>query len=112
MKFGILMELQTPRPWTPESELNSWQNGLEQLEVADRIGIDYLWQVEHHFLEEYSHSSAVRELPGRGQPAHQADASGVGRHPAAAADQPSGARGGAGRRAGPAEPGPRGIRHR
>ena len=58
MKFGILMELQTPRPWNPESELNAWQNGLEQLEVADRIGIDYLWQVEHHFLEEYSHSSA------------------------------------------------------
>jgi len=58
MKFGILMELQTPRPWSPDSELNSWQNGLEQLEVADRIGIDYLWQVEHHFLEEYSHSSA------------------------------------------------------
>src|SRR5271155_5169588 len=58
MKFGVLMELQTPRPWTAESELNSWQNGLEQLEVADRIGIDYLWQVEHHFLEEYSHSSA------------------------------------------------------
>ena len=58
MKFGVLMELQTPRPWTVESELNAWQQGLEQLEVADRVGIDYLWEVEHHFLEEYSHSSA------------------------------------------------------
>jgi alkanesulfonate monooxygenase SsuD/methylene tetrahydromethanopterin reductase-like flavin-dependent oxidoreductase (luciferase family) len=38
--------------------LNAWQQGLEQLEVADRVGIDYLWEVEHHFLEEYSHSSA------------------------------------------------------
>ena len=26
--------------------------------LADRLGIDYAWEVEHHFLEEYSHSSA------------------------------------------------------
>jgi alkanesulfonate monooxygenase SsuD/methylene tetrahydromethanopterin reductase-like flavin-dependent oxidoreductase (luciferase family) len=31
---------------------------LEQCELADRIGIDCVWLVEHHFLEEYSHSSA------------------------------------------------------
>jgi alkanesulfonate monooxygenase SsuD/methylene tetrahydromethanopterin reductase-like flavin-dependent oxidoreductase (luciferase family) len=31
---------------------------LEQIEYADRIGIDCAWLVEHHFLEEYSHSSA------------------------------------------------------
>ncbi len=29
-----------------------------QVELADRLGIDYAWEVEHHFLEEYSHSSA------------------------------------------------------
>jgi alkanesulfonate monooxygenase SsuD/methylene tetrahydromethanopterin reductase-like flavin-dependent oxidoreductase (luciferase family) len=28
------------------------------VELADRLGIDYVWEVEHHFLEEYSHSSA------------------------------------------------------
>ena len=62
MKFGILVELQTPKPWAPDSELKSWQNGLEQVETADRVGIDYLWQVEHHFLEEYSHSSAAESF--------------------------------------------------
>ena len=31
---------------------------LEQIELADRLGYDYAWEVEHHFLEEYSHSSA------------------------------------------------------
>jgi alkanesulfonate monooxygenase SsuD/methylene tetrahydromethanopterin reductase-like flavin-dependent oxidoreductase (luciferase family) len=31
---------------------------LEQIELADRIGIECVWVVEHHFLEEYSHSSA------------------------------------------------------
>jgi len=28
------------------------------VELADRLGIDSVWEVEHHFLEEYSHSSA------------------------------------------------------
>src|SRR6478752_3592262 len=36
MKFGIFYELQ----------------------LADRLGYDFAWEVEHHFLEEYSHSSA------------------------------------------------------
>jgi alkanesulfonate monooxygenase SsuD/methylene tetrahydromethanopterin reductase-like flavin-dependent oxidoreductase (luciferase family) len=34
------------------------KQALEQVELADRLGIDYVWEVEHHFLEEYSHSSA------------------------------------------------------
>ena len=33
-------------------------DALEQVELADRLGIDYVWEVEHHFLEEYSHSAA------------------------------------------------------
>jgi len=31
---------------------------VTQVELADRLGIDYAWAVEHHFLEEYSHCSA------------------------------------------------------
>ncbi len=58
MKFGLLGILQLPRPWQPDSELKLIQEALEQVELADRLGIEYLWQVEHHFLEEYSHSSA------------------------------------------------------
>src|SRR6202040_1670380 len=34
------------------------QDALDQVELADRLGIEYVWEVEHHFLEEYSHSSA------------------------------------------------------
>ena len=56
MKFGVFYELQLPRPWKPDSELNLYQNALTQIEVADRCGYDYAWEVEHHFLEEYSHS--------------------------------------------------------
>ncbi|HET8637696.1 MAG TPA: LLM class flavin-dependent oxidoreductase [Acidobacteriaceae bacterium] len=58
MKFGLFYEHQLPQPWEEGSELRLYQEALEQVELADRIGIDYVWEVEHHFLEEYSHSSA------------------------------------------------------
>jgi len=58
VKFGIFYEHQLPRPWDDESEYRLLQDALEQIEFADRIGIDYVWEVEHHYLEEYSHSSA------------------------------------------------------
>jgi alkanesulfonate monooxygenase SsuD/methylene tetrahydromethanopterin reductase-like flavin-dependent oxidoreductase (luciferase family) len=56
MKFGIFYELQLPRPWQDGDELKLYQDALTQLETADRLGYDYAWVVEHHFLEEYSHS--------------------------------------------------------
>src|SRR3954447_24425783 len=58
MKFGIFYEHQLPRPWHETSEQELIQNALEQVERADQLGIQYVWEVEHHFLEEYSHSSA------------------------------------------------------
>jgi alkanesulfonate monooxygenase SsuD/methylene tetrahydromethanopterin reductase-like flavin-dependent oxidoreductase (luciferase family) len=56
MKFGIFYELQLPKPWGPNDELNLYQNALNQVELADKLGYDYAWEVEHHFLDEYSHS--------------------------------------------------------
>jgi alkanesulfonate monooxygenase SsuD/methylene tetrahydromethanopterin reductase-like flavin-dependent oxidoreductase (luciferase family) len=58
VKFGIFYEHQLPRPWTDDSEYRLIQDALDQIEYADSLGIDYAWEVEHHFLEEYSHSSA------------------------------------------------------
>ena len=58
MRFGIFYEHQLPRPWSPDDEHRLLTDALEQVELADRVGIDYVWEVEHHFLEEYSHSSA------------------------------------------------------
>src|SRR5438128_510805 len=58
MRFGIFYEHQLPRPWAPDSEQRLFQDALTQVELADRLGIDHAWEVEHHFLEEYSHSSA------------------------------------------------------
>ena len=58
MKFGIFYEHQLPRPWGDGAEQRLFNEALEQVELADKLGIDFAWEVEHHFLEEYSHSSA------------------------------------------------------
>ncbi len=58
MRFGIFYEHQLPRPWDHGEERRLYLDALEQIEIADRVGFDHVWEVEHHFLEEYSHSSA------------------------------------------------------
>ncbi|HEY5155897.1 MAG TPA: LLM class flavin-dependent oxidoreductase, partial [Acidimicrobiales bacterium] len=58
MKFGIFYEHQLPRPWHEDSEQQLINDALDQIQFADELGIQYVWEVEHHFLEEYSHSSA------------------------------------------------------
>ena len=63
MKFGLFYELQLPKPydadqWDPDAERRIYHEMLDQCELADQLGFDYVFEVEHHFLEEYSHSSA------------------------------------------------------
>jgi len=63
MKFGLFYEHQLPRPydkdqWEPDAEHKLLKNALDQLELADSLGFDYVFEVEHHFLEEYAHSTA------------------------------------------------------
>jgi alkanesulfonate monooxygenase SsuD/methylene tetrahydromethanopterin reductase-like flavin-dependent oxidoreductase (luciferase family) len=58
MKFGIFYEHQLPKPWREDDEYRAYQDALTQVELADRLGFDCAWEVEHHFLDEYSHSSA------------------------------------------------------
>jgi alkanesulfonate monooxygenase SsuD/methylene tetrahydromethanopterin reductase-like flavin-dependent oxidoreductase (luciferase family) len=58
MRFGVFYELQLPRPWAEGDEHRLFKDALEQVVLADKLGFDYAWEVEHHFLDEYSHSSA------------------------------------------------------
>jgi alkanesulfonate monooxygenase SsuD/methylene tetrahydromethanopterin reductase-like flavin-dependent oxidoreductase (luciferase family) len=58
MRFGVFYEHQLPKPWNEGDEARLVMDALAQVELADRLGYDYAWEVEHHFLEEYSHSSA------------------------------------------------------
>ncbi|MCH8066358.1 MAG: LLM class flavin-dependent oxidoreductase [Chloroflexi bacterium] len=63
MKFGLFYEHQLPKPydqdqWDPEAEHKLFKDALDQIELADQLGFDYIFEVEHHFLEEYAHSTA------------------------------------------------------
>src|SRR6476620_12794918 len=64
MKFGIFFELSVPRPWDDGAEKAVYDNALEQARLADELGFDWVWAVEHHFLEEYSHCSAPEVFLG------------------------------------------------
>jgi alkanesulfonate monooxygenase SsuD/methylene tetrahydromethanopterin reductase-like flavin-dependent oxidoreductase (luciferase family) len=59
MRFGILNEMQPgPKPWAASREYDIYHQVLEQLVLADSLGYDYAWLVEHHFLTGFSCSSS------------------------------------------------------
>src|SRR5213080_5346084 len=64
MRFGLFYEHQMPRPWAEDAFEKLIHDSLDQIELADRAGFDSVWEVEHHFLEEYSHSSAPEVFLG------------------------------------------------
>jgi alkanesulfonate monooxygenase SsuD/methylene tetrahydromethanopterin reductase-like flavin-dependent oxidoreductase (luciferase family) len=64
MKFGLLYELEYAKPWYEGWESRIFHQALDQIELADRVGFDYVWEVEHHFLTEFSHSSAPEVFLG------------------------------------------------
>jgi luciferase family oxidoreductase group 1 len=64
MKFGMFYEIQVPKPWTADTEFDTYQQVLDQVQLADELGYDSFWTVEHHFLEEFSHCSAPEVLYG------------------------------------------------
>ena len=64
MKFGLLYEMQLPRPWSEKSDYHQLKEAIAEIELADQLGFDYVWANEHHFLEEYSHSSAPEVFLG------------------------------------------------
>jgi len=64
VKFGVFYEHQVPRPWHGDDERRVFDEALEQAEVLDGLGFHSFWLVEHHFLEEYSHSSAPEVFLG------------------------------------------------
>src|SRR2546428_9921163 len=62
MEFGLFVQAHVPR-----HEVEADPGGAEHArplrevalaEAAARHGFKYVWSVEHHFLEEYSHFSA------------------------------------------------------
>jgi alkanesulfonate monooxygenase SsuD/methylene tetrahydromethanopterin reductase-like flavin-dependent oxidoreductase (luciferase family) len=58
MRISLFVEHPVPRPWTAISEQQVFNESLDQLALADEMGFHGVWVTEHHFQEEYSHSSA------------------------------------------------------
>lgn len=58
MELALMYEIPVPRPWARDSAAVAFEQTLEQIELADRLGYHSVWTVEHHFLDEYSFSSA------------------------------------------------------
>ncbi len=64
MQFGILYEMQRPYSGT-EIDWNAlYKETLEQCELADQVGFDNLWFVEHHFLTGFSGSPCPEVMFG------------------------------------------------
>ena len=63
MKFSLFFEMQVADP-TPEREAAVFHDCVEQGRLADALGYHCIWEVEHHGLYEYSHSSAPEVFLG------------------------------------------------
>ena len=57
MKFSMIFEAQMADP-SPESEHQVILDCVEQAVLAEEVGFDRIWAVEHHCLKWYAHMSA------------------------------------------------------
>ena len=64
MKFGILYEAQRPYQGNDVDWNSLYRETLDQCELADQLGFDNLWFVEHHFLTGFSGSPCPEVLFG------------------------------------------------
>jgi alkanesulfonate monooxygenase SsuD/methylene tetrahydromethanopterin reductase-like flavin-dependent oxidoreductase (luciferase family) len=70
MKLDLLYEIDVPRPWGPhpygqrEHEQRAYAEAFEQIKLADKLGFNTCWHVEHHFREGRSHSPAPEVIIG------------------------------------------------
>ena len=71
MKLDLLYEIDVPKPWPGphpygqrEAEQRAYREALEQIKLADTLGFNCTWHVEHHFREGRSHSPAPEVIIG------------------------------------------------
>ena len=62
MELGLLYEFDCPQPWAGEhpwgqriAERTAYRDNIEQIVLADKLGFEAVWLVEHHFRENRSH---------------------------------------------------------
>ena len=64
MRFGLLYEAQRPFKGTSVDWNTLYKETLEQCVLAENVGFDNLWFVEHHFLTGFSASPCPEVLLG------------------------------------------------
>jgi alkanesulfonate monooxygenase SsuD/methylene tetrahydromethanopterin reductase-like flavin-dependent oxidoreductase (luciferase family) len=57
VKFGLMTQIQMPRPWGAGAEIAAYHNAVAQAEAAERAGFDHYWITEQHFFLEIGHSA-------------------------------------------------------
>lgn len=58
MKFGLMSQIQMPRPWNETTEREAFWHALDHVVAAEDAGFDYFWITEQHFFIEIGHCSA------------------------------------------------------
>ena len=112
MKISLFYEFPLPRPWSEDDEHQLFQHGLDEVEAADKAGFSTVWLTEHHFLEEYCHSTAPEMFLAAASQRTKDIRLGFGVMHLPPADQPPGPHRRAHRHAGPPVQRPRRVRHR
>src|ERR1700680_3822002 len=64
MKFGLMYEIQIREPHYEGIEHERYKQVMAQAELADQVGFDHFWTLEHPFLREFSHCPAPEVLYG------------------------------------------------
>lgn len=58
MKFGLMCQIQMPRPWRPDAEQTAYRSALDHVVAAEAAGFTHLWVTEQHFFREIGHCSS------------------------------------------------------
>jgi alkanesulfonate monooxygenase SsuD/methylene tetrahydromethanopterin reductase-like flavin-dependent oxidoreductase (luciferase family) len=69
MKFGLFYNPMVPKrrgatDWDEGQEREKYREMFEQVQLADRLGFDYVFLGEHHFAAEYAHNTSPEVLLG------------------------------------------------
>ena len=52
MKSGLSVSFIVPKPQDQHSDYRSFHQSVELVTLADELGFDSIWSLEHHFLQE------------------------------------------------------------
>ena len=58
MQIGMFYQIQVPRPWGAQTESDRYWEMMDQVVLAEELGLESVWMADHQFRTEWSHSSA------------------------------------------------------